>query len=253
MSWILREKEFESLMSAGPEKRYEYFVKRVLDTGKVGYYDHNTISVIIQRRRMRTKNPALREDMRDQIIDAANRLIERYGYKKTTMEDIAREAGIGKGTIYLYFPSKEEVALSCCARLNNRVCERLRWLSRADGAPAERLKRMIVERVTMKLDAISGFGQSLDDILADLRTSLFERREKWLAAEAEIFAEVLIEGRLLGAFHLDDALQTAHALLTATTGLMPSNLSPRELVDREGIRNRASHIAGLLISGLQCA
>jgi AcrR family transcriptional regulator len=200
---------------------------------------------------MRTKNPALREDMRDQIIDAANRLIERYGYRKTTIEDIAREAGIGKGTVYLYFPSKEEVALSCCGRLALRTSERLRSLSRAAGTPAERLKKMIVERVMMKFDAVSGFGESLDEILADLRQTIFERREKWMAVEAEILAEVLIEGRLLGAFSCDDAVSTAYTILTATSGLMPASLSPKEMADREGVRAKATQIAELMISGLQ--
>ena len=38
---------------------------------------------------------------RDRILDAAERLLARFGYKKTTMEDIAREAGLGKRTLYL--------------------------------------------------------------------------------------------------------------------------------------------------------
>ena len=44
---------------------------------------------------------------RDRILDAAERLLARFGYKKTTMEDIAREAGLGKRTLYLHFASKE--------------------------------------------------------------------------------------------------------------------------------------------------
>ena len=36
--------------------------------------------------------------MRDKILDATERLLSRYGYAKMTVEDIAREAGIGKGT-----------------------------------------------------------------------------------------------------------------------------------------------------------
>ena len=40
------------------------------------------------------------------------RLLARYGYRKMTIDDVAREVGIGKGTIYLHFKSKEDVALS---------------------------------------------------------------------------------------------------------------------------------------------
>src|SRR5437763_1237801 len=42
------------------------------------------------------------------ILDAADRLLARYGYQKMTVDDLAREAGIGKGTVYLSFPGKSE-------------------------------------------------------------------------------------------------------------------------------------------------
>lgn len=44
---------------------------------------------------------------RGAILDAARALFARYGYKRTSIDDVAREAGIAKGTVYLYFASKE--------------------------------------------------------------------------------------------------------------------------------------------------
>src|SRR6185369_8650425 len=73
--------------------------------------------------------------MRDLILDAAERLLARFGYRKMTMEDLAREAGIGKGTIYLSFPSKEEVALCSIDRVVQRVQQQLQTLA-ASGGPA---------------------------------------------------------------------------------------------------------------------
>src|SRR5262249_16762278 len=62
--------------------------------------------------------------IRDAILDAAERLLARYGFKKTTIDDLAREAGIGKGTVYLHFPSKEEVALCTIDRIVERLLRR---------------------------------------------------------------------------------------------------------------------------------
>lgn len=45
----------------------------------------------------------------ERILDAAARLISRYGYDKTTVSDIAAEAGVSKGAIYLHYKSKEEL------------------------------------------------------------------------------------------------------------------------------------------------
>ncbi|HLZ62805.1 MAG TPA: TetR family transcriptional regulator [Ktedonosporobacter sp.] len=48
-----------------------------------------------------------REARAQRILDAASTLILRYGYHKTTIDDIAREAGVGKGTLYLHWKTRE--------------------------------------------------------------------------------------------------------------------------------------------------
>jgi AcrR family transcriptional regulator len=52
------------------------------------------------------------EQRRSAILHAARTVFARKGYENTVVEDIAGEAGIGKGTLYLYFPSKEQVYLA---------------------------------------------------------------------------------------------------------------------------------------------
>jgi len=51
----------------------------------------------------------LKEKRREEIIHAAMKVFSQYGYERATMENIAAEAGIGKGTIYEYFPSKRQL------------------------------------------------------------------------------------------------------------------------------------------------
>ena len=46
---------------------------------------------------------------REQVIEAARKLFHRFGFKKVSMDEIAREAGVTKKTIYMYFGSKEEL------------------------------------------------------------------------------------------------------------------------------------------------
>jgi AcrR family transcriptional regulator len=45
----------------------------------------------------------------ERILDAAGELLLRYGYGRITMDDIARQAGTGKGTIYLHWMTKDEL------------------------------------------------------------------------------------------------------------------------------------------------
>ena len=63
---------------------------------------------------------------RDAILDATERLLARYGYKKMTIDDLAQEVGIGKGSVYLHFTSKEEIALSHIDRIIEKLKARLK-------------------------------------------------------------------------------------------------------------------------------
>lgn len=49
------------------------------------------------------------QDKAARILDAAEALLLNLGYRKVTVDDVARRAGVGKGTMYLYWPSKQEL------------------------------------------------------------------------------------------------------------------------------------------------
>jgi AcrR family transcriptional regulator len=188
--------------------------------------------------------------MRERILDATERLLARFGYDKTTMEDLAREAGVSKRTIYLHFPSKEEVALSSIDRIVDRLKARLIRLAESPGPPAERIRQMLQCRILFRFDSVRDYYQSLDDLFRSLRPAYMLRRQGYFDAEAEIFAGVLRQGRRSRDFVFKDADETAHALLLATNALLPSGLSPRELGKREVIEARVTRIADLLLHGL---
>lgn len=191
-----------------------------------------------------------KEAVKDAILDATDRLLARYGYKKMTVEDISVEVGIGKGTIYLHFTSKEEIVLSHIDRIVERVKERLQELAASDAPAAERLRSMLLTRVLYRFDSIQHYTQSLSDLLAALRPGLMARRALYFEAEAQIFAELLIAGRESGEFDFQDEKATARALLQATNGLLPYSLSTAELGAREEVEQRAADIADLVMRGL---
>src|SRR5713226_6921305 len=58
--------------------------------------------------------PEYRLEARDRIITTAVRVFSKKGYHQATMEDIAKEMGVSKGALYLYFKSKEELFEENC-------------------------------------------------------------------------------------------------------------------------------------------
>ena len=193
---------------------------------------------------------APKEVVREAILDATDRLLARFGYRKMTVEDIALEAGIGKGTIYLHFSSKEEVVLSHVDRIVDRVKQHLAEIARSKITAPERIRQMLLVRVLFRFDSIQHYTQSLNDLLAALRPGLLARRAKYFEEEAQIFAEVLADGRASGEFQVEHELNAARALLEATNGLLPYSLSTTELGERLEVERRTKQVADLLLQGL---
>src|SRR4051794_17338633 len=98
--------------------------------------------------------------MRDRILDATESLLGRLGYQKTTMDDIAAEADVGRRSIYLHFAGKEAVALATIDRIVDRLLERLEQLAAAELSWQERLRRMLAARVLFRFDSVRGYFHS---------------------------------------------------------------------------------------------
>lgn len=97
----------------------------------------------IPGRRGRRKDPAQIERRRTDILDAAALLFAKAGYPATDLQDVADQLGLAKGTIYLYFPSKEELFLAAVDRGMNLLRDYVRSAYAGIEDPLERLTTAI--------------------------------------------------------------------------------------------------------------
>ncbi len=77
-----------------------------------------------------------RQTRAQRILDAASTTILRWGYQKTTLDDIARQAGVAKGTIYLHWKTREELFAALLKRERVELTEDLKQRIAADPAGA---------------------------------------------------------------------------------------------------------------------
>jgi AcrR family transcriptional regulator len=197
---------------------------------------------------MTTTGP--RAAVREAILDAADRRLARYGYKKMTVDELATDAGIGKGTIYLHFRSKEEVVLCHVDRIVERMLVGLEALAQRDQPAGKKLFAMLVHRVLFRFDAVQHYTESLNDVLAAVRPALLQRRAAHFESEAAVLVRALHDGRKAGELECRSPADTARAMIEATNALLPYNLSPQELGDRQNVERRATLIAQLLVRGV---
>ena len=66
---------------------------------------------------------AKRQERAERILGAAAELVERWGYRKTTIDDIAKQAGVAKGTIYLHWKTREDLFQALIRHENLKVAE----------------------------------------------------------------------------------------------------------------------------------
>jgi AcrR family transcriptional regulator len=85
----------------------------------------------------KTKKEVLSEFRSSEILEAAKSVFARKGYNEATVDDIAEAAGVAKGTIYLYFPSKREIFVEALRQgfvaLFDATCSRMEAAGTAEG------------------------------------------------------------------------------------------------------------------------
>ena len=92
---------------------------------------------------MASRETAPLKDKREAILTAAFALFGHYGYRRTSIDDIDREAGIAKGTVYLYFKSKEEIFRALAQQLIDHMITATETASSGSRGIAAQLRGML--------------------------------------------------------------------------------------------------------------
>ena len=132
--------------------------------------------------------PRLSKDdiVRAEILKAAERVFQKWGSNKTTMEDIAREAGKGKSTLYYYFQSKEEIFDAVVIGEFEKILQKAKELAQETETAKERLITYIAESINEMKSRISTYTIIREEIkrnqnfIRKLRDMFKTREEKYI-------------------------------------------------------------------------
>jgi AcrR family transcriptional regulator len=141
----------------------------------------------------------------DAIVEAAGIMFARFGYRRTSMDDIAREACVAKGTLYLYFASKEALF---CALLARTVTEAERLCNAAQEQGGD-----LTAQIFGQLDA--WFGTWLDHYGLSGHLSELAAARMSVGREVVETADQAYEARLVGL--IEAAQEEGRASLASTS------------------------------------
>jgi AcrR family transcriptional regulator len=129
--------------------------------------------------------------VRARILRSAMQQFQRQGYRHTSIDDVAREAGVAKGTVYLHFKNKAELFLHAISEEKKQLAERFQPLFTSELTPEERLRRFIELGLLMAREAplasklMSGDRELLlflDEIAPELRDQMRQAQLESLSA-----------------------------------------------------------------------
>jgi AcrR family transcriptional regulator len=152
----------------------------------------------IQERKEREK-----ERRRQQIMVAAKRVFSEKGFNKATMEDIAQEAELSPGTLYLYFKNKEELYASLSLRILQYLLLRVEHvIAMKKAGPEEKLKALMEAMYDVyefdPLIIINMFhlqsSETLKNLTPQLLSEIKELSGKSMQSIAQIFRDGVAQG-----------------------------------------------------------
>ena len=142
---------------------------------------------------------------RDQILNAAARLIHVQGYQCTSLDDVLRESGVGKGNFYYYFKSKEDLGYAIIERTTRAFVERSLGPAFADaeadavgqiGGFLDRVLEAQRQRKCVGGCVMGNLASELSDVHEGFRQRLAEIFDIWRTHLAEAIRRGQARGRL---------------------------------------------------------
>ena len=127
---------------------------------------------------MKSKKQIVSEFRRGEILDAARKVFARKGFADGIVDDIASEAGLAKGTIYLYFRSKKEIYIALLQHDMEALKTSTRQRIDAAVGPKEKIRAFILARLE-NAEANREFFRIMDSQVAGLTYTRSQYRD-WL-------------------------------------------------------------------------
>jgi AcrR family transcriptional regulator len=172
------------------------------------------------------------DDKRQRILEAARKRFRYYGVKKTAMQEIADDARVAVGTLYLYFKDKDDLLVACTEEYIDKHRRQAESILNSDAAAGEKLRRYIVGRFRADEATRRGYGHA-----AELTREVLRVRPERRLDEGQMmfgyFVRILQMGVDAGELHVNHPQRDARVLLLSLAFLFPSALDERTYQPKE--------------------
>ena len=163
-------------------------------------------------------NESLSKEKEEQIILAARRVFARYGFSKTTMEDISSEVEMGKASLYYYFPTKENLFQAAIKHEQDEFIKKADSLIQNHTSAGEKLKIYVEERLKF-IQELVNLGTLSFNAVHDRHAIFLKMYESFAEREVSIIKKIIREGQSGGEFISNIPKNYAELLMHLLHGL----------------------------------
>ena len=172
------------------------------------------------------------DSKRNNILSVAEKLFAYYGIKKTTMDEIAHNARMGKSTLYHYFESKEKIFAEVIQRDSRMFKMKLDEALLGTSSPQEKIHKYIIVRMK-HLKELVNFYTTLRDEYLENYLFVENIRKDFAAYELKTLASILKDGINKKVFSMKNINNTARMISYALKGLEDALFIRQEIEDIE--------------------
>jgi AcrR family transcriptional regulator len=187
-----------------------------------------------------------KEEFRRKVIISSAHIFSHYGFKKTTMDEIARSLKIGKSSVYYYFKSKEEIFEAVVLHEANILRNELTTAIKSGETPVDKMRNYVFVRMKA-FEKLSNYYNAIFDKNLDHFDFIETIRAKYDREELAILRLIIYHGVREKIFNVANSEYTAMAVQTTLKGLeVPLFWKKREL----NIEDRLNGILDVLFNGI---
>ena len=187
-----------------------------------------------------------KEEFRKKIIITAGQIFSHYGFKKTTMDEIAKALKMGKSSIYYYYESKEDIFEAVVRNEANILRNELTTAIKAVESPLDKMRIYVFVRMK-SFEKLSNYYNAIFDKNLDHFDFIETIREKYDREELAILRLIIYDGARKKIFNIVNSEYTAMAVQTTLKGLeVPLFWKKKEV----NIENRLNAILDVLFYGI---
>ncbi len=163
-------------------------------------------------------NTLAHKDMRNTIVGIASEVFAKFGFKKTTVDDIAQALRKGKSSIYYYFKSKEDIFKAVVDKEADALREKINIILTSDMGVIDKVKAYVNTRM-QAVQVMANYYTLVNERDVNNLDLVEKLRAKYDTEEVSVIKSLLSEGVEQNVFYVKDIDLSAVVLLTAMKGL----------------------------------